>query len=294
MKVMERAAVDGLELEYELRGSGDPVVLIHWGVSATWAEPLLDEPALADSYTLLSYHRAGFGGSSPIEGPVTMVDHAGHCRLLMAHLGIERAHVVGHSSSVAVALQLALDAPEVVHTVVSMDAARPAPQTEVQAAFRREFVEPAVEQYRAGDTRGAVDTFFRGVFGPYYREPLELGLPGAFDQAVSDADAFFTQELPALWQHWSFTEEDASRITQPVLVVVGENSAATFPERRELLLSWLPNVESFELAGATHLLHVQNARGMAEGLAAFFARHPLTPSIGSLARQLSEGLEVER
>ena len=128
MKVMERATVEGLELEYELRGSGEPVVLIHWGVSATWAEPLLEEPALADRYRLLSYHRAGFGGSSPIEGPVTMADHASHCLLLMHQLGIERAHVVGHSSSVPIVLQLALDAPEAVHTVVSMDAARPAPQ----------------------------------------------------------------------------------------------------------------------------------------------------------------------
>jgi hypothetical protein len=32
---MERAAVNGLELEYEVRGSGEPVVLIHWGVGAT-------------------------------------------------------------------------------------------------------------------------------------------------------------------------------------------------------------------------------------------------------------------
>ena len=32
MNEMERAAVDGLELEYEVRGSGEPVVLIHWGV----------------------------------------------------------------------------------------------------------------------------------------------------------------------------------------------------------------------------------------------------------------------
>ena len=122
-----------------------------------------------------------------------------------------------------------------------------------------------------------------GVFGPSYREPLERGLPGAFDQAVSDADAFFTQELPALWQRWSFTEEDARRITQPVLVVVGEKSAATFPERRDLLLAWLPNVESFELPGATHLLHVQNPRGMADALASFFARHPLTMVAGGPA-----------
>jgi 3-oxoadipate enol-lactonase len=278
MKVMERAAVDGLELEYELRGAGEPVVLIHWGVSATWAEPLLDEPVLGDRYRLLSYHRAGFGGSSRIEGPVTMADHAQHCLVLMRQLGIERAHFVGHSSSVAVALQVALDAPDAAHTVVSMDAARPAPPTELQAAFRREYVEPAIERYRAGDKEGAVATFFRGVFGPGYRDPLEHGLPGAFDQAVSDADTFFTQELPALWQRWSFTEEDARRITQPVLVVVGEKSAPTFPERRELLRSWLPNVELFELPGATHLLHVENPRGMAEGLASFFARHPIPAS----------------
>src|SRR5262249_17658947 len=157
--------------------------------------------------------------------------------LLMRQLGIERAHVVGHSSSVAVALQLALDAPDAVHTLVSMDAARPAPPTELQATFRREFVEPAVERYRAGAKEAAVDTFFRGAFAPDYRGPLEQGLPGAFGQAVSDADTFFTQELPALSQRWSFTEEDARRVTQPVLVVVGENSAATFLERRELLLS---------------------------------------------------------
>src|SRR5512132_2937923 len=116
MKVMERAAVDGLELEYELRGSGEPVVLIHWGVSALWAEPLMNEPSLSERYRLLSYHRAGFAGSSAIDGPVTMADHARHCRLLMRELGIKRAHVVGHSSSVAVALQLALDAPNVVRT----------------------------------------------------------------------------------------------------------------------------------------------------------------------------------
>jgi pimeloyl-ACP methyl ester carboxylesterase len=277
MNVMERAAVDGLELEYELRGSGDAVVLIHWGVSARWSEPLLEEPALADEYRLLSYHRAGFGGSSRIKGPVSMADHARHCRLLMDQLGIEQAHIVGHSSSVAVALQLALDAPEVVRTVVAMDAARPAPPTESQAAFAGEFVEPAVGSYRAGDAEAAVDRFFRGVFGPDYRDPLERGLPGIFEEAVSHADTFFTQELPAL-QRWSFTEDEARRVTQPVLAVVGEHSAGTFPERRELLLSWLPNVEPLELPGATHLLHIENPRGMAEALASFYARHQVTAS----------------
>ena len=267
-----RAAVNDLSLAYELRGSGDPVVLIHWGVGVAWAEPLLVEPSLAE-HRLLSY-RAGFGESSPIEGPISMADHAEHCRLLMRHLGIERAHIVGHSSSAVIALQLALDAPDAVHTLALMEAARPVPPTEAQAEFVHEFVEPAVARHRAGDKAAGVDTFFRGVFGSGYRRRLEEGLPGAFDRAVADADAFFTQELPAL-QRWSFTREDASRITQPVLAVLGEETAPTFPERREVLLSWLPKVEPFDLPGATHLLHLQCPQAMAEGLAAFYARHPL-------------------
>jgi pimeloyl-ACP methyl ester carboxylesterase len=276
VSVIEQATVDGLELEYELRGSGEPVVLIHSGVSAAWAEPLMGEPALVDRYLLLRYHRAGFGGSSPIQGPVNMASHAEHCRLLMSQLGIEKAHIVGHSSSAAIALQLALDAPDAVQTLTLMEPARPAPPTELQAAFRHHVVEAAVGRYRSGDTAGAVDTWARGVFGHYYRDPLERGLPGALEHCIADANAFFTQELPAL-QQWSFTEGDAARITQPVLAVRGENTAPTFPERLELLRSWLPDVELFELPGARHLLHLQNPRGVANALASFYARHPLTP-----------------
>src|SRR5262245_29041526 len=269
----EHVTVDGAELAYELSGSGDPVVLIHWGVASSWARPLLEEPALADAHQLLTYDRAGYGASGRVEGELTIADHARHCALLMRHVGIERAHVVGHSSSAVVALQLALDFPDAVQSVVSMEAARPVPPTELQAEFVRTFIVPAIERYRAGDTAAAVDTFFRGVFGEGYRPALDAGLPDCFERAVAEADAFFRQELPAL-QQWSFTEDDANRITQPVMLMLGEHSTPTFPERRELLISWLPNAEPFDLADARHLLHVERPAAVAEALAAFFARHP--------------------
>ena len=107
---------------------------------------------------------------------------------------------------------------------------------------------------------------------------MDRALPGAFDQHVADADTFFGQELPAL-QQWSFTREDARRITQPVLAVIGAKSrerGRIWLERQELLLSWLPDVEPFVLPDATHLLQVQNPRDMAEGLSTFFARHPIS------------------
>jgi pimeloyl-ACP methyl ester carboxylesterase len=195
----------------------------------------MDEPALADRHRLLRYHRAGFAGSDRIEGPLSMADHAAHCALLMRHLGIERAHIVGHSSSADIALQLALDLPDAVHTLALLEPARPLPPTDEQAKFVRDVVEPAVQRYRASDKADAVDTWARGVFGSDYRGPLERGLLGAFDQCVADADAFFTQELPAV-QKWSFTREDASRITQATLAILGANTAPTFPERLQLLL----------------------------------------------------------
>jgi len=274
---MQLAVIDGIELEYELQGSGEPVVLIHWGVSARWAEPLLAEPVLAERYRLLRYHRAGFGGSSRVEGPMSMADHAEHCRLLMRQLGIERAHVVGHSSSALIALQLALDAPDAVQSLALMDAARPIPATETQAAFLREVAAVAIGRYRAGNVAAAVDIWARGVFGSGYRVPLDQGLPGLFEEILTCADTFFAQELAAV-QQWSFAETDARRIAQPVLAVVGENSAPTFRERRDLLLAWLPRVEPFDLPGATHLLHIERPHEMAGALSSFFARHPLVTS----------------
>ena len=276
--MLRRAAVDGVDLEYELRGTGEPVVLIHWGVGVVWAGPLLDQPALADHYQLLSYHRAGFAGSSRLDGSVTMATHAAHCHVLMRELGITRAHIVGHSSSAPVALQLALDAPEAVHTLTLMETARPAPPTDTQRRFGKDVAQAAAQRYRAGDPAGAVDTFFRGVFGPGYRPALDHGMPGAFEQAVADAGTFFTQEMPAL-QQWPFTEDDARRIQQPVLAVLGTASPPMFAERQQLLLQWLPNAEPLDLPGLTHLLHGQNPPAVAEGLAGFFARHPVPESL---------------
>jgi 3-oxoadipate enol-lactonase len=193
---------------------------------------------------------------------------AARCRALMRHLGIGRAHVVGHSSSGNMALQLALDAPEAVRSLVLLEPAL------VTAAPSAPQVSQALALYRAGDWAGAVDLFLQGTCGPAYRPALERAVPGACDQAIAGADTFFAQELPALRQ-WRFGPEEARRVTQPVLAVVGEKSGPVHRQRWDLLLGWLPNAEPFVLPGATHLLHLENPRGMAEGMAAFFARHPL-------------------
>src|SRR5712692_5245670 len=115
--LMESARVNGVELEYEVVGSGEPVLLIS-PVLADGFLPLLSDPALADRYQLIRYHKRGWVGSTHAPPPVTIADHVADAAAILDHLGVPRAHIAGHSSGAAVAAQLALDHPETVHTLI--------------------------------------------------------------------------------------------------------------------------------------------------------------------------------
>ena len=265
---MQRVDVDGVELEYEIRGTGEPVVLIHAGLLADWFAPLVGQPALARSFQTVTYHRPGYAGSGRVAGPLGIERQAELCHGLMRRLGIERAHIVGHSSSAAMALQLALDAPDSVLSVALLE-------TALLAVPSGPYAAEAIGRYRAGARAEALDVWMRGVCGPAYREVLDRTIPAGFDRALADLDTFFEQELPAL-REWTFDARRRPRVTQPALVVLGADSgrvSPVFAARHELLMAWLPNAEPFVLPGANHLLHAQNPAGMAEALAGFFGRH---------------------
>jgi len=272
-KSMQRARVDGAELEFEVTGTGEPVLLIHGAWIAEAYAPLCAEPSLSP-YRLVRYHRRGYAGSTPVRAPFSLAQQAADCRALLEHLGIRRAHVVGHSSGGLIALRLALDAPQVVHSLVLLE---PALLDVPSGALLAEAFGPALERYGAGDKEGAADRFLRWAIGPHYRAWLDRLIPGAYEQLVADADTVMGVELPSL-QEWYFTRDDARRITQPVLGVVGAESASFWPgwnEVQERLREWLPQTEPFVLAGANHALEERDPRGVADAMAPFLARHSM-------------------
>ncbi len=268
---MERARIDGAELEYEVSGWGEPVVFIHGAFIADTFRPLLVEPSLAERYRLILYHRRGYVGSSRVYGPISVAEQAADCRALLCHLGVQRAHVVGHSYGGAVALQLVLDIPDVAHSLALLE---PALLVGTSAQGYRESLAQSTARYREVGAEVVVDAFLEAR-SPGYRPLLDRALPGALAQAVTDAVTTFEGELPGLLD-WRFDEAEAQRVSQPTLCVLGGESAALwsrFGETHRLLLGWLPHGEGFVLPGATHFLQLENPRGMAEVLAAFWARH---------------------
>ncbi|MGH4027066.1 MAG: alpha/beta fold hydrolase [Pseudonocardiaceae bacterium] len=92
---MERVSVNGVELEFDSAGSGEAVVFIHGGGVADSYLPLAAEPAVRDHYRVIRYRRRGHAGSTPVEGMVSVAEHAHDCRALLGALDVPQAHVVG-------------------------------------------------------------------------------------------------------------------------------------------------------------------------------------------------------
>jgi pimeloyl-ACP methyl ester carboxylesterase len=270
---MESAKVNGVELEYEVVGSGEPVLLIS-PVLADGFLPLLSEPALADRYQLIRYHKRGWVNSTHTPPPVSVANHAADAAAILDHLGVPRAHIAGHSSGAAVAAQLGLDHPETVHTLILLELSLlSVPSGE---AFLHQ-VGPAFEAYGSGDHERALAIFMTAVSGLDWatsRALLEERLPGAVAQAIKDADTFFGIELPALTE-WAFGPEQAAAIHCPVLSVLGTDTRPLWVEVADFLRSSLPHVEDCTIDGVGHLLHIQRPQPVARAMAEFLESNPI-------------------
>jgi pimeloyl-ACP methyl ester carboxylesterase len=270
---MQSVNVNGVDLEYEVTGAGEPVLLIS-PVIADGFLPLLAEPALADRYQLIRYHKRGWVGSTHTPPPVSVADHAADAAALLDQLGLRPAHVAGHSSGAAVAAQLALDHPQYVHTLVLLEPSLISVPS-LGAFFTR--VEPALAAYAGGDHAGALAIFMSAATGLEWergRAVLEATVPGAVEQAIRDADTFFGVELPAL-SEWTFGAEQAARLDRPVLSVVGSETQPVWVEVAEFLRSALPQVDECTIDGAGHLLQIQRPEPVARAMADFLDRYPI-------------------
>jgi pimeloyl-ACP methyl ester carboxylesterase len=133
-----RVDVGALEMYCERHGSGPPLVLLHgaFGTIESCFAALL--PRLARHFEVISVELQGHGRTRDVDRPLAYEHMAGDTAALMRALGIGAAHFVGYSMGGAVALQAALDRPELVDHLVFAGGASFDPSgmyPEVAAAF---------------------------------------------------------------------------------------------------------------------------------------------------------------
>jgi pimeloyl-ACP methyl ester carboxylesterase len=270
---MQTAHLNTVDLEYEIVGAGEPVLFIS-PVLADGFLPLLRHSVLVDQYQLIHYHRRGWVGSTHTPGPVSMHQHVTDLVALLDNLGIERVHVVGHSSGAAIGVQLALDHADKVHTLTLLELSLmslPKGQAFLQGAG------PVFGIYQAGDHAGAFAAFMSAVSGLDWdtcRATLEARVPGVVDQSIKDADTFFGIELPSLIE-WPLDADQARAISQPVLSVIGSDTEPLWVEVAAFLRGNISQVEEARIDDVGHLLHIQRTDPVANAIADFLRSHPM-------------------
>ena len=264
-------SLNGAELEVLEWGAGDPVVFIQTALTADESTPVATDSALRQGYRKIVYHRRGYAGSSPVRGGGSVVRDATDCRALLTALRIERAHVVGFSYSGAVALQLAADSPESVHTLALVE---PPPVHTPSAPEFRAANDRLAETRRTLGPEAALDEFLGRVIGAHWRREVEAHVPGAAAQMQRDALTFFDVDLPALLA-WRFGREDALRITCPVLYIGGRDSGTWFAQVHDLILDWLPQAHDVMIEGADHSLMLTHSGAVAAAFTSFAGRYPI-------------------
>lgn len=244
--------IDGAEVAYTGSGAdGEPLLLMHGGGLADWMTPLAAE---LRGHRVIRLVRAGYTGG-PLPDGLTVADHARHAGTLLHRLGCGPVHVVAHSSSSAIALQLAVDDPARVSTLCLLEPplvdglADPSDVADLRAVFGP-AIGAAMAATARGDLAAAFDAFMPLVCGPRYRETMDDILGAAVvDDAVRRGGPFFTSEIPAL-NGWTFDPA----VARPVVLVQGADSPPVLHRLVAHLARVLPQATVETVVDADHLM----------------------------------------
>ena len=237
---MPQAALNGVQLYYEERGSGMPILGIHGaGSSALFWEDAAEK--LAELGRAVIYDRRGCTRSEgPDQYEVTSVaEHTEDALTLLTALGARPAIVVGRSYGGTIALDLAIRHPDVVLGLALLEAGPIGLSREYDAWF--EELRQSVEETAAERGVDAVgETLLRSVFGAWEE------LPGTFREV-------FTANGQALLAEVRGAETtDLGRLGEilvPTLVVTAEDSPVELRLASEAVARAISNARSVTVSG---------------------------------------------
>jgi len=115
------ADVNGINLYYEIHGTGRPLILLHGGLMmGEMFGPVI--PRLAQRHQVITVDLQGHGRTADIDRPIDVRLMADDTAALIDHLGVERPDLVGYSLGGGVALQTAVKYPAKIRRLVVVSA----------------------------------------------------------------------------------------------------------------------------------------------------------------------------
>jgi pimeloyl-ACP methyl ester carboxylesterase len=248
------AKANGIDLYYELEGSGEPLALVHgsWGDATSWR---LVVPGLAEHFQVLAYDRRGHSRSDRPDGPGSVDEDGDDLAALLDVLDLAPAHVVTNSWGGNIALRLATRRRDVFRSLSchepplwSLLEGDLDSQETLQAGARS--LEEVGRRVAAGDHEGAARQFVNEVaFGPgAWEDELPAEMRAVF---VQNALTFLDER-----QDPDQLDVDVDTLTHldvPVRLTEGSESPPVFPRVIDRLAELIPRVTRETIHGAAHV-----------------------------------------
>ena len=241
--------VNGLHMYYETYGEGSALVLLHGGMLSIDLNFAGLIPTLARKHRVIGVELQGHGRTADTDRPITPAGMASDVVGLLDHLGIDRAHVLGHSMGGGVTMELAIGYPERVRSVVPISVSvRPDGMHEDLAdpsKFATSPIMPTQQDFKE----------FREEYQRLSPHPEH------FDEFLATLSA-----SNADLKGWS--DEQLAGITAPVLLVQGDRDFTT-NEHAALMQRLIPGSQLAILPNTTHMQVTRRAEMLLPILDAF-------------------------
>lgn len=221
------------ELDVWVTGQGTPVVLSHGAFWPDLLGPLMEELAGRYDYQVVHYHRRGYSGK-PTE-PIDFSAHALDIVKILDAIGIEKAHVFGHSYAANLVLDLTAEFPDRVRSVVAVEHTVGAAEETLSGAV--EAVGRVVDTYQSGDGRRAASDFL-ALFGIAvdFVDQIPSGCIDTFFQVDLPAFGAMEIDLAKLRDSGTTVLSMRSSDASPVFVEASAGLREVAPQAREMVV----------------------------------------------------------
>jgi pimeloyl-ACP methyl ester carboxylesterase len=272
---MPHAKINGASLWYEVRGSGEPL-LLHHGYTASRVNWMPVAERLEDRYQIILMECRGAGQSEHTPDGYTLEQYAADVVGLLDHLGLARVTFAGHSMGGGIGYLLGLDHPQRLERLILM---APIPSEGV-AGITPEIRAERLDERRRGD-RDAILARYRAM---KFREDVETEewFIDRAEHILSVSDGHFERGAESM-QALNVTAR-LPELTVPTLMIAGGVDSLLIPNLDDY--KRLPNASLEVIARAGHEIAVHEPDRVAEAIDGFMVHGPITAA--TLIARLAE------
>jgi pimeloyl-ACP methyl ester carboxylesterase len=257
------ADVNGTRLYYEVKGQGDPLVLIHGYTldNRMWNNQF---NIFSQKYKVIRYDLRGFGKSArPSLGEKYC--HTDDLKALLNNLKISKAYVMGLSMGGGIAVEFALVKPEMVKVLIPVDS------TLGGFSYSDEFnhIFNEIRKKSSEEGLGSAKKVWMGcqLFKPIFEIPEEAS---KFSKMVSDYSGWhWTTKSDAMQSITPAAIERLEEINVPVLVIVGERDIQDFLNIARIMERNVLKARLVVLDNVGHMSNMENPEAFNREVLAF-------------------------